>query len=51
MRPNLESSEDVTELFLNWQSGDDEEAAVHVAALEECDGADNDCDGDTDLSR
>ena len=33
MRPNLESSEDVTELLLNWQSGDDEESAAKLMPL------------------
>jgi len=33
MRPNLESSEDVTELLLNWKSGDDDEAAAKLMPL------------------
>ena len=33
MPPDLESSEDVTELLLNWKSGDDEEAAAKLMPL------------------
>ena len=33
MPPNLESSEDVTELLLNWQSGDDEDAPAKLMPL------------------
>src|SRR4249920_636022 len=33
MPPNLESSEDVTELLLNWQSGNDEDAPAKLMPL------------------
>ncbi len=33
MRANSESSEDVTELLLNWQSGDDEDAPAKLMPL------------------
>jgi RNA polymerase sigma factor (TIGR02999 family) len=33
MRTKLESSEDVTELLLNWKSGDDDEAAAKLMPL------------------
>jgi RNA polymerase sigma factor (TIGR02999 family) len=33
MPPNLKSSEDVTELLLSWQSGDDKEAAAKLMPL------------------